>query len=101
MSGDCGAHSTKLLSSRCENERSRFTQMGERGEAVQMGLDDTLEAAEAGNLEMLKYCFEGYRNEGDFGPAPGRFWTAQGLCVGAAKGGCLECLLFTKKSTSL
>ena len=52
------------------------------------------EAAEAGNLEMLKYCFEGYRNEGDFGPAPGRFWTAQGLCVGAAKGGCLECLQF-------
>ena len=31
------------------------------------------EAAEAGNLEMLKYCFEGYRNEDDFGPAPGDF----------------------------
>ena len=52
------------------------------------------EAAEAGNLEMLKYCFEGYRNEGDFGPAPGRFWTDEAICVGAAEGGCLECLRF-------
>ena len=52
------------------------------------------EAAKAGNLEMLQYCFEGYRNEGDFGPDPGRFWTAPAICVGAAKGGCLECLQF-------
>jgi hypothetical protein len=54
----------------------------------------TSEAAKAGNLEMLKYCFEGYRNEGDFGPAPGRFWTAPAICIDAAKGGCLECLQF-------
>ena len=52
------------------------------------------EAAKAGNLEMLKYCFEGYRNEGDFGPAPGRFWTAPAICAAAAEGGYLECLQF-------
>jgi len=41
------------------------------------------EAAEAGNLEMLRYCHE-----------KGCYMTAGAICVGAAKGGCLECLRY-------
>jgi len=45
-----------------------------------------VEAARAGNLEMLKYCFErGFFNERGRAPA---------ICVAAAKGGSLECLRF-------
>ena len=49
-----------------------------------------MEAAEAGNLEMLEYCNErGFLDLSDF-PV---------ICAVAAKGGCLECLRFLHEET--